>query len=555
MTIRLLLPVRAAGELAVVTISFLALALVATWPLARHLSASLPGDLGDPLFVTWVMAWVGRHLTALFGGDFAAFHDMWNAPIFWPERNALAYSEHFTAQAMQALPIYWLTGNALLAYNVVFLATYVLSGVGAYGFVCHLTGSRLAGAVAGVTFAFNIYRALSIPHLHTLSAQWLPIALWGFLVFARTRSMTALLLGTAALVTLNLSNGYYLLYCDPIVAAFAAVAVMAHGRGRDRAVWLWLAGAGLVTVAIQVPWVGPYLSMQQRLQFSRPRAEVELYSLGLEAYRTALPHLVAMLALACASVLAFRKAGALRWAVVFFVIVGVLSLWLSLGPTPRLDGEALGIPGLYGVLLDYVPGFSGLRVASRFAMLVFLALSVLAGIGAAALQRLQPTVGGAVVSLVLSGHFAFYLTLPMSLDAPLTVATLQPAPAYLQPSMTTPDIYRLVAATPRSAVIVELPFGDVGYDLRYMFFSLAHHRPLLNGYSGVFPPWYRRRETWLRDPLRAPDEAWAALSPATHVVVHAGAWESGGTAVRAWLSGRGATLVGEHADATLWRLP
>lgn len=547
---------RCAGELAVATVAFLALALVATWPLARHLSASLPGDLGDPLLVTWVMAWVGRHLTALLGGHLGAFTDMWNAPIFWPERNALAYSEHFTAQAVQALPIYWMTGNPLLAYNVVFLATYVLSGVGAYAFVRQLTDSRLAGVVAGVIFAFNIYRALSISHLHTLSAQWLPMALWGFLVFARTRSATALLLGTAALVTLNLSNGYYLLYGDPLVAAFAAVAIVAHGRGRERAAWLSLAVAGLVTVAIQVPWVGPYLSMQQSLQFSRPRAEVELYSLGLEAYRTGLPHLVAILALACASVLACRSAmSSLRWAVVFFLAVGVLSMWLSLGPTPRLDGAPLGIPGLYGVLLDYVPGFSGLRVASRFAMLLFLALAVLAGIGAAALQRHSSTIGAAVVSLAMAAHLAIYSTLPMRLDAPLTVSNLAPAPAYLQPSTTTPHIYRLVATTPPSAIIVELPFGDPGYDLRYMFFSLAHGRPLLNGYSGVFPPWYQRRQALLRDPQRAPDEAWAALSPATHVVVHARGWEAGGPDIRGWLSGRGATLVAEHDAATLWRLP
>ena len=83
--------------------------------------------------------------------------------------------------------------------------------------------------------------------------------------------------------------------------------------------------------------------------------------------------------------------------------------------------------------------------------------------------------------------------------------------------MEVPAIYRFVAATEPSAVLVELPFGDPGYELRYMFFGLGHGRPLLNGYSGVFPPSYRRRAALLADPLANPAGAWQALEPATHV--------------------------------------
>src|SRR5688500_7056637 len=111
---------------------FLALAIAATWPLGRALTTSLPADYGDPLFVTWVMAWVARHFTRALQGEVGALTSMWDAPIFAPEANTLAYSEHFAGQAFQALPIYWLTGNPLLAYNLIFLSTFVLSGLGAY---------------------------------------------------------------------------------------------------------------------------------------------------------------------------------------------------------------------------------------------------------------------------------------------------------------------------------------------------------------------------------------------------------------------------------------
>ena len=40
--------------------AFTALTVAGTWPLARVLATSLPADYGDPLFVTWVMAWVAQ---------------------------------------------------------------------------------------------------------------------------------------------------------------------------------------------------------------------------------------------------------------------------------------------------------------------------------------------------------------------------------------------------------------------------------------------------------------------------------------------------------------
>ncbi len=204
-------------------VAFLLLALAGTWPLAGALTSSLPGDYGDPLFVTWVMAWVARHLTRALTGDVGALAAMWDAPIFAPEANTLAFSEHFVGQAVQALPVYWLTGNPLLAYNLVFLATFVLSGVGAYLLVRDLTGSRLGGLVAGALFAVNDFRTGSLSHLHTLSAQWVPLACLGLLHFARSGSRRALAFAAVSVIALNTSSGYYMLYCDPLIGVFGLV--------------------------------------------------------------------------------------------------------------------------------------------------------------------------------------------------------------------------------------------------------------------------------------------------------------------------------------------
>jgi hypothetical protein len=182
--------------------------------------------------------------------------------------------------------------------------------------------------------------------------------------------------------------------------------------------------------------------------------------------------------------------------------------------------------------------------------------AVLAGIGVSCLVRAGRGAGTALACALLAAHRGVYSTAPVPMNVPVAVGSLHVTPDYLRPAAGLPAIYRAVAATAPSAVLVELPFGEVGYELRYMYFALAHRRPLLNGYSGVFPASYRARAEALRAPWVDPDRAWRALAPATHVMVHDAAWSAPqAESVRAWLDGHGAQLVAADGGSRLWRVP
>src|SRR6185295_13129894 len=98
---------------------YVAATIALTWPLAAGLAHHIPGDFGDPLFTSWVIAWDATHLGP----------GWWQANIYAPHPLALAYSEHFLPQALQILPIYALTKNPVLCYNLLFLSTFVLSAL------------------------------------------------------------------------------------------------------------------------------------------------------------------------------------------------------------------------------------------------------------------------------------------------------------------------------------------------------------------------------------------------------------------------------------------
>src|SRR5438132_1707075 len=168
-------------------IAYVVLAFALTWPLARDLAHNIPGDFGDPLLNAWILAWDADHLLRVLAGHGDALHGFWNANIYYPHPLALAYSEHLIAQAIQIAPIYALTKNPVLCYNLLFLSTFVLSGLGMFLFVREITGSKGAAFVAGLAYAFAPYRFGTLPHVQVLSSAWMPFALFGFRRFFATR--------------------------------------------------------------------------------------------------------------------------------------------------------------------------------------------------------------------------------------------------------------------------------------------------------------------------------------------------------------------------------
>ena len=114
-------------------------------------------------------------------------------------------------------------------------------------------------------------------------------------------------------------------------------------------------------------------------------------------------------------------------------------------------------------------------------------------------------------------------------------------------------MYSYVSQLPDGAVLLELPLGEPAFDVRYMFYSTRHWKPLVNGYSGGMPEGYNTLNFSLQDALDRPDRAWQALlqSGATHVVVHEAFYEERrGRAIADWLRSRGAqelaSFGGDH---------
>jgi len=108
-------------EATIVLLGFAALAVLFTFPLTLHLGSVGRIDNGDGQFSIWNVAWVARALVL------DPVHVL-DANIFYPHRGTLTYSETNLGAGALAVPIYWTTGNAYAAHNVVLLLSFVLGG-------------------------------------------------------------------------------------------------------------------------------------------------------------------------------------------------------------------------------------------------------------------------------------------------------------------------------------------------------------------------------------------------------------------------------------------
>jgi hypothetical protein len=637
--------------------AYTVIALVATWPLACGLGRDVPWDLGDSVMVMWALAWDCEQLLGVLRGDVGRLATFFDANIFHPAPLTLAYSEHFLPQALQVLPIYATTGNPILCYNLLFLSTFVLSGLGMYLFVRELTGDARAAFMAGLLFAFAPYRIPQSGHLHVLSSQWMPFALYGFRRYFDTRQRRPLAGAALALAVQNLSCGYYLLYFSPFAAAYVAWEIVRRRAWHSWRTWAELIAAALVVLALTLPFLLPYAALREQLQLGRAPGEVIRYSADVFSYGTASavqpvwgavmrafpkpegdlfpgvvtlllalagilvpcaansrhtlrsqppsPQRLALVLLvgaaiavhlaAAAAALLYRRvvldlglfdlrisninqpllraviliavllyispairarAGAFWRERGFFLGGLVAAMWLSLGLTPQALGRPIELVSPYAVLYEYVPGFDGVRVPARFAMIAVLMLSVLGGFGAAALRHWR---WQAALLTVLAGAF-----LAESLVLPFTVNGASPPPGYNAPESRLyrpargPNIYLEVARQAPDGVLAELPIGEPDFDLRAMYYSIVHWRPLLNGYSGFHPPHYPPLALALSDIPRHTDVALAALggAGATHVIVHEGAYLGGqGPDTTAALQRHGALELYRDRGDVLLRLP
>ncbi len=455
---------------------FTVLTAVMTYPQVFHLTDGVHDD-GDPLMVTWVLAWVAHQLPR------APAH-LFDANMFYPERNTLAFSETLLVPGVIVAPLHWLGVGSILIYNLVFLSGFALSGVGVALLVRRITGNSGAAILAGIVFAFPPYRIDHYAHLQLQQTQFIPLAMWAFHVLLDTgRLRDGVRLGVLVACQM-LSCMYYGLFLIPYMAVVCGAMLTADRRmSRERLVAL--AAAAAVVFVAMIP-VGRAYMAARKVVGERGLAEVADGSATWRNY-LAPPEVNAVYGKMFARFMQPERRLFPGFVAIALAIVG---LWPPVSATRLAYGlglllafdVSLGFNGVvYRALYDYFLPFKALRIPARMGLMVGFSLAVLAGHGATRLvSRLRSQPMRQAVLVTLGG-----LMLVEYASTPLELFTVprNPPESYA-------DLIRDRGDSP-TAVLFEFPTSVLS-DPAYLYYSTFHWQYLISGYSGFFPPSYVR---------------------------------------------------------------
>lgn len=465
------------------------LAVLMTWPLASDMGSlgrtgvspdRRFGTNADGMFSLWNVAWVARTVVD-------DPRNLFNANIFYPHKNSLAFSEPNLVAGAIGAPVWWLTRNPYATLNFVILMAFAAAWLFTWQLVRHLTGSSGAGIVAGVLFAFCPYVFAHTSHIQLMLTAGIPAAMLMLHRLADAPTARRGLALGAALLLQALACAYYGIFSGLLVSYSVIFLSMSRALWRSGAWWRGVAIAASIALAGTLPFFGPFLDIRDE-GFGRTLPESAAFSANLASYlassayahawmlrRTSgwnevlfpgfLSLILAAVGAAAAAVGTRRFAATReRETALLYGTLGLLACWASFGPSG----------GLYRLLFE-IPVFAFLRAPARLGIVVVLALAV---VGSLATRRILAASGRRQVAV---------LTL-LTLAAIGELSTRMP----WERAVRIPSPYSTLAHMPPGP-IAEFPFysGRTYLHTQYMLYSTSHWMPMLNGYSDHTPPQFR----------------------------------------------------------------
>jgi hypothetical protein len=503
-------------EALLVTLAYTAVAIFATWPLARDPLGGFYGFGNDSWGGIWTYDWLHE---AYWGPASASFSPELQAPFGYSVPTA-------ALQPMDRLFAFLFGGieDGLGAHNLQIFLGFVLAGSTMYLLARYITGRPLAALIAGFIYTFSPFhlaQAMQYPALSSI--QWIPLFVLALLLVLREPRLRYAGLAGASYALIAATSYYHAWFVAwfaflvgvvysarlawtyrcrrrldwPVVRRFGGL--VASRAAVAGAVALLLAGPLVLSSAETVtegeatvhplteairysarPWMllvpphdnpffGPHVRDFVQLHlFENPVNEQSLY-VGYS-----------VLALVAIAFFAFGRLGALtaresyaKWLLAAGALAGLL---IMIGPYFPLDGDywrlwaqpdlTTHVPSLGLLMFELGPFF---RFFSRAYILVSVCIAPLAAVGFARIERslgpaLWPRLTAATVVLAL------------------VAIEYTNAPPHRWVSDETPAWVRAVRSLPTDAAVVDYPVALVHSPraLYYLFWQREHGRATFN---------------------------------------------------------------------------
>lgn len=461
-------------------------------------------DHVDAYLVAWIWSWDVHALTT---------HplNLFQANIFAPFKNTLAFSETMLGTALLAAPFILIFNNIFLAYNIVVLLSFAISGLGMYLLVLYLTKNRWAGLIAAFIYAFAPFKLIhSTGHLH-LTGMWLPFVFLFLHKFFKNQSWKNAFYLTFFTILVFLTGFHYFIFLPIVLFIFFlfhfASKNFRFNKNNLKKIFLCL----ILFSIIAVPIIVPYVQVKNDYGLRRGIPEIEASSPDLVDYlvppffynyfyhygdveMATCPGIIIIILLIISLVILIRSKfffSNIRNVRIFLIygLVALIAFLISFGFYIQFTrSDTAGMIGLYALFYYLLPGFNGLRALGRYSVFVLLSISVFIGYGIYLGQKFIQDLFKKILLLFLIISFLFL---------ELSFVPLIPYSYTVRQTPNDQQLYNWLKKQPSDMIFLEMPFflkkivsnhedALFSQGAFYPFNSRHHFRKIVNGYSGYY---------------------------------------------------------------------
>jgi len=404
----------------------------------------------------------------------------------YPFPRSYTLGEHMIGNALLAALPMRLSGDPILSYNLVLVATLWIAAMSMFALILPFTGSLPAALVAGLVFGFARYRLMDPVHPYVHGDLWTPLALLSlYRLFDRADARSALAL--ALFGSLILGESVYVVLSSALLLGVCGVWLAVQHRRRLAAIapklLLCLVVAGVVAWLV----LGPYLETTRAWDAAKRRGGMFATAGGfLPGYEFSPGTLLSMLAaVGLADRLRGARPGPAGDPRVAIAIGGALAFSCSVFavPIPLLDVK---LPSPFVLLKGVVPYLDVIRAPSGLRFGFYLSLVVLAAYGVLLVtERLRSARARNAVVLALIAAFLVETLVPSiatkSFGSPIRQQAYLAAP---------PREWIDLLRTRVEGPVLDYPLlvGNISGQSRYLLDAAYHGQPTAACYNSIASP-------------------------------------------------------------------
>ncbi len=471
---------------AYVLVTYLLMSLALTYPLITHIRTHTVG-MGDNWQFQWLFWWFDYSMRELGENPYYTYHQ------YYPMGTSLVKFESMPVMSAIAVMIQTFA-SSVLAYNLIFLATFVFSAFGTYMLAEYLTGDRIASLFAGLLFAFAPQRiGFSFGFLNLMNVHFLPFYILFLLKFLKERRYRYAIL-SSLFFSLNALSSWYLAILSIVVTVLCAawfhkdLVKFSSRDGLKR-----MAVFALISFIFVFPFVFPLIQLaaEGNLASTMESSDIAAYLIPsttnpfLKQYASPLKKLIpeppsdmtlyigfSVLLLVLHSIVRCNSSMVNFWKMVliFFFV------W-SLGTNIKLFGKFTGIIPPLGFMTK-LPVTGLITRLPAVAILIFMSSAILSAYAISDIAR----------RLAGTRAYLFYIVLLV-----VILVEFMPVPMYITKPYV-PEFYNTISQDNDDYAILELPFGECpgktcpsgeiapfAYTF-YLYYQTYHEKYIFGGY-------------------------------------------------------------------------